>query len=83
MLDAVQVVRCFCWGKRSIFPVDQKPVGRVFFVSYDIRPTNIAMKYLRVSMACLTTALVNEVEASQDYLESFKDAHYSISDIRG
>jgi hypothetical protein len=75
-------MRCsFRWRKGSIFPVDQKPLGRVFTALQDILPTDIAMKHWLISMCYLTRVLVNDVEGSQDYLKSFEDAHYSISNI--
>jgi hypothetical protein len=77
MLGMAQVTCCFGWGKGSIFPVNQKPL------SGQRGPTDIAMKYWRISVECLTRALVNEVEGNRDYLESFERHNYSISNITG
>ena len=82
MRDMVQVWCCFGWGKGSVFPVDQKLLGRVFTALQDIRPTDIAMKYWQIRVGYLTRVLVDEVEGNREYLESFEDAHYSISNIQ-
>ena len=69
------------WRKGCIFPVDQKPLGRVFATLQDILPTDILMKHGWISMGYPTRVLVNDTEGNQDYLESIEDVHYSISNI--
>lgn len=68
-------------GQRKHLP-SQKPLGRVFTALQDIRPTDIAMKYWQIRVGYLTRVLVDEVEGNREYLESFEDAHYSISNIQ-
>jgi len=55
---------------------------RAFTAWHDIPPSDIPMKHWWISVGYLTRALVNDVEGNRDYLESFENAHYSISNIQ-